>query len=77
MSEKASAFAKGGVGCLVAFLVIGLIAVVMGGRMHIDAGGACCLFVCGGLLGLLTLWIYNRGKQDGADSSRRWTDDEP
>ncbi|MEM6258914.1 MAG: hypothetical protein AAF711_06565 [Planctomycetota bacterium] len=65
MEDKAGAFVKGGLGCLAAFLVIGLCAVVLGGSMHIDAGGACCLFVGGGLLGLLVLWIYNKGKQDG------------
>lgn len=62
MGDQTSAFVKGGIGCLVAFLVIGLIAVVMGGSMHIDAGGACCLFIGGGLVGLLVLWIYNMGK---------------
>ena len=37
---------------------------LIGGSMHIDAGGACCLFVFGGLLGLLVLWIYNKGRED-------------
>ena len=44
MGDQTSAFVKGGIGCLVAFLVIGLIAVVMGGSMHIDAGGACSCY---------------------------------
>lgn len=64
MEDQASAFAKGGCGCLVAFLVIGLFCVLIGGSMHIDAGGACCLFAFGGLLGLLVLWIYNKGRED-------------
>ena len=39
------AFAKGGCGCLVAFLVIGILCVAFGGHMHIDPGGAILLFV--------------------------------
>lgn len=67
MEDKGQAFIKGGVGCLIAFFVIGLFMVLIGGSMHIDAGGACCLFVGGGLLGLLVLWIYNKGKEDAND----------
>ena len=37
----------------------------IGGSMQIDAGGAICLFVCGGLIGLLVLWIYNKGRDQG------------
>jgi hypothetical protein len=64
MGEKTQAFFKGGCGCLIAFLVVAALAVLMGGRAHIDAGGAICLFVVGGLLGLLVLAIYNRGWRD-------------
>ena len=64
MGEKASAFAKGGCGCLVAFAVFAGIALLLGGSAHIDIGGAVLLFVMGGLLGLLVLWIYNKGKRD-------------
>ena len=64
MDEKGEAFFKGGCGCLVAFAVIAIIAVMIGGRAHIDIGGALCLFVGGGLLGLLVLAIYNKGKRD-------------
>ena len=64
MGEKASAFAKGGCGCLVAFAVLAGIALLLGGSAHIDIGGAVLLFVMGGLLGLLVLWIYNKGKRD-------------
>ena len=62
MAEKGSAFVKGGVGCLAAFLVIGLLVAMAGGRVHIDLGGACMLFGIGGLLGLVVLWIYNKGR---------------
>ena len=72
MGDQGSAFLKGGIGCLVAFFVIGLLFVVMGGSMHIDAGGACCLFVGGGLLGLLVLWIYNKGKEDASNGDDRY-----
>jgi hypothetical protein len=65
MAEKGSAFVKGGLGCLGAFLVVGLVFVVFGGTMRIDAGGAICLFVGGGAIGLVVLWIYNRGKRSG------------
>ncbi len=59
------AFARGGCGCLVAFLVIGLLCVLFGGRMHIDPFGAVFLFVIGGIIGLIVLYIYNRGHRDG------------
>jgi hypothetical protein len=65
VAEKGTAFVKGGLGCLGAFLVVGLGVVLFGGSMHIDLGGAVCLFVCGGGIGLLVLWIYNRGKRAG------------
>ncbi len=65
MGEKARAFAKGGCGCLAAFVVFAGIALLLGGSAHIDAGGAVFLFVLGGLLGLLVLWIYNKGKREG------------
>ncbi len=64
MGEKTGAFAKGGCGCLVAFAVLGMLAVIVGGNVHIDAGGACLLFVIGGLIGLVVLAVYNKGKRD-------------
>ncbi len=70
---KGSAFLKGGCGCLVAFLVIGLIFVLVGGSMHIDVGGAILLFVVGGVIGLVILAVYNKGQRDAAD--RRETGD--
>lgn len=66
MGEKARAFSKGGLGCLGAFLICAAIAVVLGGTAHIDIAGAAFLFVVGGLLGLLVLWIYNKGKRDAS-----------
>ena len=66
MGEKANAFWKGGCGCLIAFAVFALIAILIGGRAHIDIGGAILLFVIGGLIGLLVLWIYNKGKRDSS-----------
>lgn len=71
MGHKGAAFTKGGVGCLVAFFVVALIAVLVGGNVHIDIGGAICLFVGGGLLGLLILWIYNRGRTAGQQNRDR------
>jgi hypothetical protein len=69
MASSGGAFFKGGCGCLVVFFLIGFIAVALGGRMHIDAGGFICLFVCGGLLGLLVLAIYNMGVREGQDQN--------
>lgn len=67
IEEQAGAFAKGGCGCLIAFAVIALFFVLIGGSAHIDVGGAICLFVGGGLIGLLVLWVYNKGKQDAGN----------
>ncbi len=64
MSEKGRAFVKGGFGCLLAFAALALLAVVAGGHAHIDLGGAICLFVVGGLVGLVVLAIYNKGRRD-------------
>jgi hypothetical protein len=62
-----SAFVKGGCGCLLAFLVLGMLAVMLGGHMHIDIGGAILLFVIGGVIGLVVLAIYGKGQRDAAD----------
>lgn len=67
MGQKGAAFAKGGFGCLLAFAAVALIAMVLGGRAHLDIGGALCLFVVGGLIGLAVLAIYNQGKRDASD----------
>ena len=63
MSGKGSAFAKGGCGCLVALAALALIADILGGSAHIDLGGAILLFVIGGVIGLVVLAIYNRGRR--------------
>jgi hypothetical protein len=67
MAEKGAAFVKGGCGCLVAFLVIGLLVALLGGRVNIDIGGAIALFVIGGILGLIVLAVYNKGRRDAID----------
>ena len=66
--NKGSAFVKGGCGCLLAFLGIGLLFVLMGGHMHIDLGGAILLFVIGGIIGLVVLAVYNKGQRDASRS---------
>ena len=66
MSDKGTAFLKGGVGCLIAFVVLAVIAVMLGGRAHIDVGGAILLFVIGGVLGLIIFAIYSKGRRDEA-----------
>ena len=71
MSEQLKAFGKGGCGCLVAFAVIALLAVLIGGSATIDLGGAIMLFVIGGVIGLVVLAIYNKGHRNRIDSDRR------
>jgi hypothetical protein len=63
-NDKGSAFLKGGFGCLLVFLAIGLIFVLLGGRMHIDLGGAILLFAIGGVIGLVILAVYSKGQRD-------------
>jgi hypothetical protein len=67
MSEPTSgqAFLKGGCGCLLIFAALGLLAVLLGGRVHADFLGLVALFVIGGIIGLIVLAIYNRGRRDG------------
>ncbi len=64
MGEKGRAFAKGGCGCLLVFAGIAFVAVIAGGRAHVNLGGAVFLFVVGGLVGIVVLAIYNQGKRD-------------
>ena len=64
MDEKGDAFVKGGCGCLIAFVVLGLSCALIGGNVHIDLGGVILLFVIGGILGLIVLAIYNKGRND-------------
>ncbi|MGA2555728.1 MAG: hypothetical protein ABSG04_05585 [Verrucomicrobiota bacterium] len=68
MNEPANhgqAFLKGGCGCLLLFAVTGFLALALGGRVHATAGGVVLLFVIGGIIGLVVLAIYNKGRRDG------------
>jgi hypothetical protein len=65
MADKGRAFVKGGLGCLLGFLAIGLLFVLLGGYMRIDLGGAILLFVIGGVIGLIVLAIYRKGYAEG------------
>jgi hypothetical protein len=62
---KGAAFTKGGCGCLLLFAAVGLIVLLAGGRVRIDPIGALMLFVIGGIIGLIVLAIYNKGRRDG------------
>lgn len=67
MDSGGSAFVKGGLGCLGAFLIIGLLVLLVGGHVHLDAGGACLLFVIGGVFGLIVFAIYKKGYTAGQE----------
>ncbi len=71
MASKGKAFIKGGLGCLAAFIVIAILALLVGGSAYIDIGGAIMLFVIGGLIGLGVNAIYNMGARG---ASRENTD---
>lgn len=60
------AFLKGGLGCLVAFVVLGGACVAIGGSMYIDFGGAVILFLLGGIGGLIVNAVYHRGRRDAS-----------
>jgi hypothetical protein len=62
---KGQAFVKGGVGCLPLFVALALVALIFGGEAHADIGGIVVLFLIGGGVGLVDLYIYNRGRRDG------------
>ena len=55
MTNGGKAFAKGGIGCLVGFVVL---AVAVGGSVHLNLGG---------VLGLIVNWIYQKGRRDAED----------
>ncbi len=63
--SKGNAFAKGGCGCLLLFVVVGVLIAMMGGSFEIDGCGAVLLFGIGGVIGLVVLAIYNKGRRDG------------
>ena len=62
------AFLKGGCGCLFTFIVLAILALILGGTVHADPIGIILLFVCGGCLGLLIRWIYKKGFDAGRRS---------
>ena len=64
---KGQAFIKGGIGCLLLFAALAVLSLLFGGRAHIDIGGFVLLFLIGGVIGLVILAIYNRGRHDGGD----------
>jgi len=70
MENKGKSFVKGGVGCLVAFLAMALLALVLGGSAHLDVGGVILLFVIGGLIGLVVNWIYQKGRRDAEGNGK-------
>ncbi len=64
MGDKTKAFAKGGLGCLGIFIVLAVITLLVGGSVHFDLCGGVLLFLIGGVVGLIVLAVYNRGKRD-------------
>jgi hypothetical protein len=60
--SKRGAFVKGGCGCVVGFLVFGILTVPLGAQMHINIGGVILLFIIGEILGLIYVAIYNQGR---------------
>jgi len=58
------AFMLGGCGCLGAFFLLGLLSLMVGGRFFFDFFGLFFLFICGGVMGLIGLAIYNKGRRD-------------
>lgn len=65
MGEITRAFAKGGCGCLSALAILSMITILAGGIPDVDFGGWVCSFLFGGIIGLIVLAIYNRGRRDG------------
>jgi hypothetical protein len=72
--SKTNAFLKGGGGCLIAFIAIGIFVMLFnelfGSRVNwnVDLTGAVVLFLIGGVLGLYTRWIYKKGFEAGRKS---------
>ena len=65
MAGERNAAVKGSIGCLIAFVVLALLAVLVGGQAYMDFGGFILLLVIGAVIGLVVNWIYQRGKRDG------------
>jgi len=74
MTEKSTAFVKGGCGCLLVFFGLGLLAVLVGGRFRIGLGGLAFLFVLGGLGGLFFYALRRPAPQQAPPPEPRpWT----
>ena len=71
MGQKGNAFLKGGLGCLIVFAALAVVGLAVGGSVHIDIGGVILLFVIGGVIGLIVVVIYNKGKRDARRHPRR------
>ena len=67
VGDGAAAFLKGGCGCLAGVLVLAFLVALLGARVHFDLGGLICLFVGGGIVGLIVLAGYNKGRRDGGE----------
>jgi hypothetical protein len=67
MKNKGSAFLKGGAGCFVVFIVLALLALLMGGSVRMNLGGVVLLFLIGGLIGLAVNWVYQKGRRDSSN----------
>lgn len=70
MANEGKAFMKGGAGCIVAFIVLGILAVLFGGTVRLDPVGVVVLLVIGGVIGLVVNWIYQKGRRDAGDDDR-------
>lgn len=64
MAERSIYFLKGGFGCLGLFVLMGLLALLVGGSFYLDPGGAVALFCVGGIIGLVYLWAKRRGRAE-------------
>ncbi|MEM6671733.1 MAG: hypothetical protein AAF726_02755 [Planctomycetota bacterium] len=67
MAGSQAAFAKGSVGCVLAFFFIGTLAVALGGHATIDLGGFVLLVLIRGVFGLVVNAIYQKGRKDARD----------
>src|SRR5687767_2656833 len=68
MGDKSTAFVKGGCGCLLGTLGLGLLVALVGGRFHMNIGGAAFLFLVGGVIGLIVLAGYKKGLRSSQEA---------
>ena len=47
--------------------MLALLALLLGGSVHLDFGGVIILFLIGGIIGLVVNWIYQKGRRDSSD----------